>query len=161
MISILCAYDRMIPVAELKRILNPQNQNEHPPEQIEELAEQFRFQGVRHPAILSLRTGLIIAGEGRILAAEKCGMEAYPIDEQDFLDEAQEYAFGVADNAVASWATLNLSKIHKQLPDIQPFDVARLGIKKFEFEKIEPPQEKKPKICPRCGEDITGLRNAG
>lgn len=151
----------MVPVKELRAMFSAENPNDHPEEQIDELVEQFRWQGVRHPVIVSLRTGKIVAGHGRVLAAEKAGLQEYPADFQAFASEAEEYSFLVADNSAASWSKLNLSKIHKTLPYIEPFDVNRLAIKNFRFEPNFAPgtedeqgklDEKKPVTCPSCGE---------
>lgn len=138
-IQIRCSYDRLVPVSELKSKFNKLNANAHPPEQIDELVEQFRWQGVRHPAIVSKRTGLVVAGHGRILAAEDAGMKEYPVSDQDFESEAQEYSFLIADNEVHRWSTVDLKKIHTALPNIEPFDISRLAIRDFKFEP-DPPQ---------------------
>lgn len=133
-IEIHCPFTRLAPVGELKQLFNPLNANEHPPEQVQELVEQFKWQGIRHPAIISTRTGKLIAGHGRILAAEALGMADYPVSDQPFESEAQEYSFLVADNEIARWSRVNLKKIHAALPNIEPFDIKRLGIRDFRFE---------------------------
>lgn len=112
-VEIKCAYTGMVSVRRLKELFNDFNANEHPQDQIEELCEQFKFQGIRHPAVLSRRTGKIIAGHGRVLAAERLGLLEFPVDEQEFHNEAQEYAFLIADNTTQGWSRLNLSKIHR------------------------------------------------
>lgn len=159
-IIVHCSHNKMLSVKELKQRFNSFNANEHPPEQVAELVEQFKFQGVRHPAILSLRTGKVIAGHGRVLAAEAAGMDDYPVDEQEFKNEAQEYAFLQADNAIQGWSVLNLDKIRTDLPNIELFDVKRLAIRNLETPNFAPGtedeqgklDEKKPVTCPSCGE---------
>lgn len=147
----------MVPVADLAKMRNSKNTNDHTPEQIDELVEQFMFQGVRHPIIVSNRDGLIAAGDGRFQAAELAGMKEYPVDFQDFESEEQQFAFGVADNELQKWSMTSLKKIHAQLPQIAPFDIKRLAVRNFEF---EPNQAKEKELdetlstdheCPKCG----------
>lgn len=61
-------------------------------------------------------------------------MEVVPAMFQDFETEEQEYAAGVSDNSVASWAELDLKGIHLDLGELGPFDLDLLGIKDFQFE---------------------------
>lgn len=145
-ILIKCVHDKMVAIAELAGKRNKKNRNTHPPEQIAELVEQFRFQGIRHPIIISNRTGLIVAGDGRFQAAQKMGMIAFPVDFQDFANEAEEFSFGIADNSIASWAQLDLKAIHLDLPDMEPFPLERLAIQGFELEPT--PGETDPDAVP-------------
>lgn len=146
-IRILCAYTKLVPMSELAKLRNPQNTNDHPPEQIDELVEQFKFQGIRHPIIISNRDGLFAAGDGRFQAALKLGMQEFPVDYQDFDTEEQQFAFGVADNETQKWSITNLKKIHLELPKLAPFDIERLGIRDFKFEP-DPEAQGDPDACP-------------
>lgn len=119
-------------------VLNPKNNNKHPPEQIERLAKLIQFQGFRNPVVVSNRTGFVVAGHGRIEAAKKIGMNLVPVMYQDFENEAQEYAYLTSDNAIASWSELDLSAVNTEMLDLGPdFDVDLLGIKDFVIEPIE------------------------
>lgn len=130
-----------------KLIFNPKNNNKHPPEQIERLAKLIEFQGFRNPVIVSNRTGFVVAGHGRIEAAKKLGYNLLPVMYQDFDNEAQEYAYLTSDNAIASWAELDLSAINTEMLDLGPdFDLDMLGIKDFVIEPIE-------KFEAQCDED--------
>jgi hypothetical protein len=141
---------------------NPKNPNKHPKDQIERLAKIIRYQGWRSPIIVSNQSGYIIAGHGRLEAAKHLGLSTVPVQYQDFDDEDQEYAHMTADNAIASWAELDLSGINEELPNLGPdLDIEFLGIKNFELD----PEFKKPftdpsekeahrKECPHCGVPI-------
>lgn len=142
---ISCAY------AELKDPLHlvphPKNPNKHDQAQIDTLARLISFYGFRHPIIVSKQTGFIVAGHGRLEAAKKLGLKEVPVDYQDFTDDAQEYGFLVADNAIAGWSELDLAKINVDFVDLGPdFDVDMLGIKDFVIEPID-------KLEPGCDED--------
>lgn len=122
-------------------VLNPKNNNKHPKEQIERLAKLIEFQGFRNPVVVSNRTGFVVAGHGRIEAAKKTGLKEVPVMFQDFENEAQEYAYLTSDNAIASWANIDLSMVNTEMLDLGPdFDIDLLGIKDFvvdlnEFER--------------------------
>lgn len=116
---------------------NPRNPNHHGEDQIERLAKILRYQGWRHPIIVSTRSNLIVAGHGRLLAAKKLGLETVPVLYQDFEDEDAEYAFLVSDNAIADWAELDLSAINKELENLGPIDIDLLGIKDFVVDMAE------------------------
>lgn len=130
-----------------KLVYNPKNNNKHPDDQINRLAKLIEFQGFRQPIIVSNRSGFVISGHGRIMAAKKLGWSIVPVMYQDFESEAQEYAFLTSDNAIASWAELDLSAVNSEMLDFGPdFDIDLLGIKDFVIEPIE-------KFEPQCDED--------
>ena len=117
---------------------NPKNNNKHPPEQIERLSKLIEYQGFRNPLVVSNRSGFVLCGHGRIEAAKKAGLKQVPVMFQDFENEAQEYAYLTSDNAIASWAELDLSAVNTEMLDLGPdFDIDLLGIKDFVIEPIE------------------------
>jgi DNA modification methylase len=127
---------KLVAIADLKE--NPKNRNTHPKDQIERLVEIIRHQGFRQPIVVSNRSGLVVAGHGRLLAAKELRLVEVPVMYQDFESEEQEYAFGVSDNAIAAWAELDLSGINFDVPELGPdFDLDMLGIKDFVLEPAE------------------------
>lgn len=119
-------------------VLNPKNNNKHPKEQIERLSKLIAYQGFRNPVVVSKRTGFVLAGHGRIEAAKVAGLKDVPVMYQDFDNEAQEYAYLTSDNAIASWAELDLSAVNTEMLDLGPdFDIDLLGIKDFSIEPAE------------------------
>jgi hypothetical protein len=142
-----------------KCVPNKANRNKHSDEQIRRLADIIQYQGFRSPLIISNRSGLIVAGHGRLLAAKFLGLTHVPVMYQDFESEEQEYAAQVSDNAIALWAELDLSGINADIGDLGPdFNVDMLGIKSFSVDVSEKP-EKPPMICPHCGVEIGNGRN--
>ena len=119
-------------------VLNPKNNNKHPKEQIERLSKLIQYQGFRNPVVVSKRTGFVLAGHGRIEAAKLAGLKEVPAMFQDFENEAQEYAYLTSDNAIASWAELDLSAVNTEMLDLGPdFDIDLLGIKDFTIEAAD------------------------
>jgi site-specific DNA-methyltransferase (adenine-specific) len=135
-VKIYCKYDELINPKKLKD--HPKNRNKHGKDQIERLADLYRYHGIRHPIIISKRSGFIVAGHGRRNAAEVAGMDSFPVVYQEFDSEEAEYAFIQADNAIALWAELDLAGINTDLADLGPdFDVDWLGIKDFVLDPAE------------------------
>lgn len=131
-----CKYDELINPKKLKN--HPKNRNKHGQDQIDKLAELFKYHGIRHPIIVSNLSGCIVAGHGRKLAAIRAGLTEYPVVYQEFASNEAEYAFLQADNAIALWAELDLSGINADLPDLGPdFDINMLGIKDFVLDTSE------------------------
>jgi len=138
---------------------NPKNRNSHSDEQIDRLAKIIQYQGWRFP-IVADKQNLIWAGHGRLLAAKKIRLDKVPVSYQDFTSEEQAYAFLISDNAIASWAELDLSGVNSDLGDLGPeFDIDLLGVKDFTLDVFEEPdakgepklKEPQLKLCPSCG----------
>lgn len=134
-----CRYDNLLPLNEFKN--HPRNPNKHDDDQIQRLVLLFVEHGIRHPIIVSKRSGFIVAGHGRKMAAKKLGLQHFPVVYQDFESDEQEYQFLVADNAVADWSELDLAQIHKDIEALGPFDLNLLGIKDFVLAPNEGPEE--------------------
>lgn len=138
-----CKYDALVPVSELKP--NSRNRNHHPPEQIARLTKLLAYQGIRAPIVVSSLSGQIAKGHGTLAAIKANGWAEAPVVYQTFADEAQEYAFVQSDNAVASWAELDLSGINTDLGDLGPdFDLELLGLRYFNLDPLFEAEEDKP-----------------
>ena len=61
----------------------------------------MKHQGWRHPITVSKQSGYIVAGHGRLAAAQSLGWAKAPVDMQDFENEADEFAHLIADNKIA------------------------------------------------------------
>lgn len=118
-------------------IPNPKNPNKHSPEQIDRLVKLIKNTGFRNPLIVSNRSGFLIVGHGRLEAAKKLGMKDVPVIFQDFANEADEYAYMTADNALASWSELNLDAVKEEIKLMEDFDFELLGLKEFNINPIE------------------------
>lgn len=169
-VKIMCLYDALIDPIELKD--NPKNRNKHGQDQIERLAEIYKYQGIRHPIIVSRLSGFIVAGHGRKLAAIRAGVAEMPVVFQEFESAEQEYAFIQSDNAIALWADLDLSGINADIELLGPdFDIDMLGIHNFTLDLAEKSfepgsiddqgklDEKQMTKCPCCGEIFDHAKN--
>lgn len=134
--KIHCKYDELVSPKKLKP--HHKNRNKHPDNQVERLAKILDYQGWRYPIKVSKRSGLITSGHGRLAAAELLKLKHVPVNYQDYDSDEQEYADVQSDNAIASWAELDLSGINTDVGDLGPdFDIDLLGIKDFIIEPAE------------------------
>ena len=106
-IEVWCAYDKLVKVEEL--IPHPKNPNTHPQNQIKILAQNIRYHGWRHPIVVSKLSGYIVAGHGRLEAAQELGVSIVPVEYQNFASEDNELAVLVGDNRLAELSTLDLN----------------------------------------------------
>jgi ParB-like chromosome segregation protein Spo0J len=77
------------------------NAKKHPPEQVEKLAKAIKKFGWTQPIVVDV-DGVIIAGHGRRLAAQKLKMKKVPVICRRDLDKDAADALRLADNRVAS-----------------------------------------------------------
>lgn len=119
-----------------KIIVNPKNTNKHSQEQIEKLAKLIKHNGFRDPLIISNRSGFLIAGHGRYSAAKKLEMKTIPVVYQDFKNEAEEFQFMTAHNAIARWAEFDNDLILEGIKEFE-IDLDLMAIKDFSLPMIE------------------------
>lgn len=127
--NIHCKYDSLVEVSSLKP--HPKNRNKHPQEQIERLAKILNYQGLRAPIVVSKLSGKIVKGHGTLEAIKLNKWEKAPVVYQEFEDKDQEWLFLQSDNAIASWAELDLSGVNTDLSELGPFDIDLIGLKNF------------------------------
>jgi len=76
------------------------NSRTHSEAQVSKIAASIREFGFLNPVIVDGSSG-IIAGHGRIMAAQKLGIETVPVIEASHLTDAQRRAYVIADNRLA------------------------------------------------------------
>lgn len=139
-IKIHCKYDKLIPIEAF--VPHEKNANKHPKKQIDLLARLIKFQGVRHPIIISNLSGKCVAGHGRYDALKSLDFKQIPAVYQDFEDAHQEIAFLVSDNKIQELAETDedvLKSLALEMPD--DFDLDLLGIPDFELSIPDPDKE--------------------
>lgn len=135
-IPVFCAHDEIVSLEKL--VPNPKNPNEHPDDQVDLLAKIIKATGWRQPITVSKRSGFVVKGHGRLLAAIRGGMTSAPVDYQEYASEAEEYADLVADNRLAELSEINnakLASIFKEIDfDKVPIDLT--GYSEAEMQEI-------------------------
>ena len=116
---------------------DPVNPRSHSPKQIRQLTRSIGAFGFNVPILVD-RTLRIIAGHGRLLAAQELGWREVPTIVLDHLSEAEARAFMIADNRVAESAAWNNTLLTEQIKaislDSPGFAIETTG---FELSEIE------------------------
>lgn len=135
-IPVYCAHDRIVPTAELKP--NPKNPNKHPQSQIEALGGIIRGNGWRNPITVSTRSGYVVKGHGRLLAAQLEELDEVPVDFQTYESEAAELADLTADNKIAELSETDERLLAEIFADIDTsgIDFERTGYSSDEYDEI-------------------------
>src|SRR6516162_4734052 len=114
---------------------DPANPRSHSPKQIRQLARSIGAFGFNVPILVD-RTLRILAGHGRLLAAQELGWREVPTILLDHLSEAEARAFMIADNRLAESAAWNNVLLIEQLEEIS-LDPSKLAIEATGFELSE------------------------
>jgi DNA modification methylase len=123
------ATDSLIPFAN--------NSRTHSPEQVAQIAGSIREFGFTNPVLIDADNG-IIAGHGRVMAAQKLGLEEVPCIRLGYLTDAQKRAYVIADNKLALNAGWNEELLRVELKGLEAdgFDLGLTGFSKDELNSI-------------------------
>jgi len=104
------------------------NSRTHSDAQVAKIAASIKEFGFLNPVITDGENG-IIAGHGRILAAQKLGLETVPTIEASHLSEAQRRAYVIADNRLSEIAGWDDEMLRVELKDLgdADFDLTLTG----------------------------------
>jgi hypothetical protein len=119
------------------------NARVHSPGQLDQLAASMREFGVVWPALVDEKTGEIIAGHGRILAAEKNGWPDYPVIVARGWSQKQIKAYRIADNRLAENAAWDLQLLAAELGELPGME-ALIGFAEGELEALLKSGEGRP-----------------
>lgn len=104
------------------------NSRTHSPDQVSQIAASIKEFGFTNPVLTDGSNG-IIAGHGRVMAAQKLGIDEVPVIELSYLSEAQRKAYIIADNKLALNAGWDAEALQLELSDLNQsdFDMGLLG----------------------------------
>lgn len=104
------------------------NARKHSDPQVRQIAASIKEFGFNTPILVDSKD-MIIAGHGRILAAEILGLEAVPVVRLKHLSDIQGKAYNIVDNQLALNAEwdMELLKLEVQELDSLDFDLEVLG----------------------------------
>lgn len=139
-----------LPVGKLLRYAK--NSRTHSDEQVEQLVNSIREFSFTNPVLIDEKNELI-AGHGRLAAAEILEMDKVPAIRLSNLSEKQKKAYRIADNKLAlnaGWDMQLLAEEVKELMD-DDFDIDLLGFNDAELDEMlsdEQPQEEDDNSSP-------------
>lgn len=143
------------------------NARKHSEQQITKIASSIREFGFLAPIIID-DNHTIIAGHGRVLAAQKLGLDKVPCVKASHLSDTQRRAYTLADNKIAllsEWDD-DLLKIEIDELKLESFDLEVTGFDTSFLDSISNPVHKPiegskelneddfsdfDNKCPRCG----------
>jgi ParB-like chromosome segregation protein Spo0J len=119
--------DSLIPYAR--------NSRTHSEAQVAQIAGSIREFGFTNPVLIDGENG-IIAGHGRIMAAQKLGLAEVPCIRLDHLTETQRKAYVIADNKLALNSCWDEEMLGLELADLREMDFD-LTLTGFDGDEIE------------------------
>jgi hypothetical protein len=122
------AVDKLIPYAK--------NSRTHSPEQVAQIAASIKEFGFRNPILVD---GVgIIAGHGRLMAAQKLNLDKVPTIDCSDMTESQKKAYIIADNKLAMNAGWDMDFLKLELQDLEDadFDLSLTGFDDKELDAI-------------------------
>lgn len=122
-----------------KLIPYARNSRTHSDEQTGKIAASIKEFGFLNPIIVDGENG-IIAGHGRVLAAQKLGMAELPVVEASHLTDAQKRAYVIADNRLALDAGWDDEMLRVEFDALgeADFDLTLTGFTLDEIEALNP-----------------------
>lgn len=129
---------RMRRVADL--VPYARNARTHSDEQVQQIARSIEEFGFTVPLLVRAETGGVIAGHGRLLAAERLGLTEVPTLEAVGWNDTQVRAYVIADNKLALNAGWDEELLAAELRDLEElgFDMDLTGFSAAELEALDP-----------------------
>lgn len=124
-----------------KLIPYARNSRTHSDDQVQQIAASIREFGFTNPILIS-ETDDIIAGHGRLLAAQLLKIKKVPCIRLGYLTEAQRKAYVIADNKLALNAGWDDELLRLELGDLDDsgFDLSLTGFSDDELAALTPQQ---------------------
>ena len=144
------------------------NARTHSEAQVQQIAGSIREFGFTNPVLIDDENG-IIAGHGRVLAAQLLGLADVPCIRLSHLNETQRRAYVLADNRIALNSGWDDAMLAIELAELQidGLDLTSLGFDVPEMDKLLSGSDNLPEMpsefkefneeieteheCPRCG----------
>lgn len=116
---------------------HPRNSRLHSDEQVRDIAASIARFGWTVPLLID-EEGVLMAGHGRLLAAQLRGEEHVPCVRKSGLTEAEKRAYVIADNKLAQGSEWDEALLRMELRDlmVQDFDVGVIGFGDDELSQL-------------------------
>ena len=121
-------------VATADLIPYARNARTHSDSQVAQIAGSIQEFGFTNPVLIDSENG-IIAGHGRVMAAQKLGLASVPCIRLGHLSEVQKRAYILADNRIALNSGWNEAMLQIELSELHADDVD-LGLLGFDAEEV-------------------------
>ena len=130
------------PIGSLQ--INPRNARTHGKKQINQIAASIKEFGFTNPVLVN-EIGMVIAGHGRVAAADMLGMTVVPTIELSHMTPDQLRAYVLADNRLAELAGWDKDILSIELGELieldLDFDIEITGFATVDIDKLMSPAE--------------------
>lgn len=135
------------------------NARTHSQQQVEKIAASIAEFGFTNPILVDSSDG-IIAGHGRLMAAQLLKMETVPVVVLDYLTDAQRRAYIIADNRLALDAGWNEELLAAELQDLQVdgFDLELTGFTEDELADLLIDDDDEPGVDAELANEVPDVR---
>ncbi len=120
-----------------KLIPYARNSRTHSPAQVKQIAASIREFGFMNPVLIDA-SNTIIAGHGRVMAAEHLQLQSVPCVRHEHLTEAQRRAYVIADNKLAMNADWDGEMLKVEIEELKEenYDMSLLGFSDIELDEM-------------------------
>ncbi len=144
------------------------NPRTHTPEGIRAIAASIKQFGFRSPILVDTATGTIVAGHGRLSAAELLGLPEVPVVPLDGMTEDQRRGFVIADNQLVSLSDWDAPLLAEAAEGLDDDTLAALGFTDDELARLQTTAEDDmekgdlslPTMDLGLGDDVFGSRSS-
>lgn len=106
------------------------NANAHTSEQVDQIASSIREFGFNSPVLAwhdDKGRPVVVAGNGRLMAARKLGIRELPVVFVDHMSDEQRRAFGLVENQLTRLSEFDWEMLEQELLGISSIDMAEYG----------------------------------
>ena len=152
------------PIADL--IVNARNARTHSARQVEQIAASILKFGFIIPIVVNDK-GVVLAGHGRLRAAQRLGLKEVPIIVVKHLTEELQRAFMLADNRLAELAGWDEELLRVELQELSlviDFEFEVTGFDTVDLDRLEAPKlakAAKPEVVPELERDRPAISALG
>lgn len=113
------------------------NSKEHPESQVLAIMNSIREFGFNKPVAID-QDGVIIAGHGAVMAAERLGINTVPVVVLSHLSEAKKRAYIIADNKTSMMSGFDMDKLADEMAYLldMEFDLETTGFTETELDLL-------------------------
>lgn len=166
--SLLQSFTPMIePRAVADLVINARNARTHSDRQVQQIAASVREFGFIVPIVINEK-GVLLAGHGRLRAAQRLGLKEVPTIAVKHLTEDLQRAFTLADNRLAELAGWDEELLKVELQELSDiaidFDFEVTGFDTIDLDRLEAPKPAKaakPEVVPELERDRPAVSAPG